>query len=150
MVVAVSMQVPEAVLRPAAMAVTADGAAGGGGHGGGGGPVVVAARTGGGGGGEGIWVAEAGIHASTPCVLNCGQKKGGITPIFGTSPHFEAFAPTQSKAMMRERDLTTVARSEFRFYGFNLVLLFLMSARIESRTGEGMFSLFNSAWSLVA
>jgi hypothetical protein len=69
--------------------------------------------------------------------------------LWGLPPHCEALAPTQSKAMMRERDLTAVARSESRFYGFNLVLLFLMSARIESRTGEVMFSLFNSAWSLV-
>jgi hypothetical protein len=46
--------------------------------------------------------------------------------------------------------VTAEARSELRFYGFNLVLLFLMSARIESRTGEVMYSLFNSAWSLVA
>ena len=42
------------------------------------------------------------------------------------------------------------ARSEFRFYGFNLVLLFLMSARMESRTGEVMSPWFNSAWSFLA
>ena len=80
--------------------------------------------------------------------LRANGRAGELRPL-GPPPHSETLAPTQSKAMMGKQDLTAVARSEFRFYGFNLVLLFLMSARIESRTGEVMFCLFKSAWSLV-
>ena len=41
------------------------------------------------------------------------------------------------------------AHGEFRFHCFNLALLFLISARIEWRTGEVMPSFFNSLWSFV-